>query len=308
MTDAHSEVPPDLRGKRAIVTGGTSGIGLLTAAGLAAFGADVILTGRERARGERAVAQIRAAHPGARVRFAPLDLAQLASVRDLAAMLAAEGVPVDLLVNNAGVMGIPERRLTVDGFEMQFGVNHLAHFALAGLLLPLLRRAAGSRLVVVASLAHRRAQLRLDNLQGERGYRPFRAYAQSKLANLMFALEFARRSASRKWGVCAIAAHPGWAATNIAAAGPRMGRATVVGWLGEKLFPLLAQSAADGARPTLFAATSPQTRCGGYYGPARWGETRGPPAPAAVAPVAQNREMATALWEKSEALTGIRIS
>jgi NAD(P)-dependent dehydrogenase (short-subunit alcohol dehydrogenase family) len=300
MKNWSTEAIPDLTGRRAIVTGGTSGIGFETARALAAAGADVVLTGREAGRGAAACARIRARHPGANASFATLDLAHLDSVREFA---AGQSAPLDLLVNNAGVMAIPQRRETVDGFEMQLGVNHLGHFALAGLLLPLLR---GGRLVVVSSLAHRRGQIALDDLQLARGYRPWRAYTQSKLANLMFALEFARRNAAHGWDVCAVAAHPGWTVTNIASAGPRMGRLSMAGWFTERLMPLSAQPVAAGALPTLFAAVSPEAQCGGYYGPARWGETRGAPAPAIIAPAAQDRAVAAALWERSEALSGVR--
>ena len=306
MTSPSDEAVPDLGGRRAVVTGGTGGIGLETALTLAAAGAEVILTARDQARGETACTRIRDRHPGTNARFAMLDLASLASVRAFALSLLAESAPLHLLVNNAGVMAIPQLHVTADGFEMQFGVNHLGHFALTGLLLPLLRRAAGARLVVVSSLAHRRGRIRLDDLQAERNYRPWRAYTQSKLANLMFALEFERRSEAGGWGVCAIAAHPGWTATNIAAAGPRMGRRNLLGLLTEALMPLTAQSAAQGARPTLFAATSAAAQCGTYYGPNHWGETRGAPAPARIAPAAQDRALAAALWERSEQLTGVR--
>jgi NAD(P)-dependent dehydrogenase (short-subunit alcohol dehydrogenase family) len=297
------EAIPHLDGRRVVVTGGTSGIGLETALALAGAGAAVTITGRETARGEAACARIGRRHAAARVQFAVLDLASLESVRDFAVRQAG---PLDLLVNNAGVMAIPERRLTADGFEMQFGVNHLGHFALAALLLPCLRAAAQARLVVVSSLAHRRGVIRLDDLQGERGYGAWRAYTQSKLANLLFAREFARRSEAGGWGVCAIAAHPGWAATNIASAGPRMGRATLLGRLTESLMPVFGQSAAQGALPILHAATAPDAQCGGYYGPARWGETRGAPVSALIARPAQDDAMAAALWERSEQLAGVR--
>jgi NAD(P)-dependent dehydrogenase (short-subunit alcohol dehydrogenase family) len=255
-----------------------------------------VITGRDDARGEAARARILARHPSARLRFALLDLASLASVRNFA---ARQDRALALLVNNAGVMAIPDRHVTADGFEMQFGVNHLGHFALTGLLLPALR---GGRLVVVASLAHRRGRMRLDDLQGERVYDPWRAYTQSKLANLMFAREFHRRSAA--WNLCVVAAHPGWAATNIMSAGPRMGRVGLRTWLGERLMPLFGQSGAAGARPILFAAT--EGKCGEYYGPAHFGERRGPPVRAHVAPAAEDAATAAALWRISEELTGVR--
>ena len=297
------EAIPQLGGRRAVVTGGTSGIGFETALALAGAGAAVTLTGRDPERGDAACARILARHPAADIRFAALDLASLASVHELA---AAQREPLDLLVNNAGVMAIPERHFTPDGFEMQFGVNHLGHFALAGLLLPLLRRAGAARLVVVSSLAHRRGTIALDDLQAARAYGAWRAYTQSKLANLMFALEFAQRSEANGWGVLAIAAHPGWTATNIASAGPRMGRMNLLGRVGESMMPLFGQSAAEGALPSLFAATSPEARNGAYYGPARWGETRGAPVAAFVAPAARDRAIRIALWDRSEQLTGVR--
>jgi NAD(P)-dependent dehydrogenase (short-subunit alcohol dehydrogenase family) len=294
---------PDLAGRRALVTGATNGIGLETAQALARAGATVLISGRDPARGAAALEKMRARRPEAEPRFIRADLARLAEVRALAAEVGE--APLDLLVNNAGVMAIPTRRLSADGFEMQFAVNHLAHFALTGWLLPALRAAPAPIIVTVSSLAHRRAVLRLDDLQGEREYAPWTAYRQSKLANLMFARELHRRSEALGWAVGSRAAHPGWASTGIVLAGPRLDG----DWLRTQFialsFGLVAQSAARGALPTLFAATAREARNGVYYGPDRWGETRGAPAPAVVMPQAQDVAAAVALWEASERLTGV---
>jgi len=211
---------------------------------------------------------------------------------------------VDLLVNNAGVMMPPERRLTADGFELQIGTNHLGHFALTGRLLPLLRRGAAPRVVTVSSGAHNVGRIDFDNLQWERRYSPMAAYGASKLANLMFALELQRRSDAGGWGVTSLAAHPGYARTELIANGP--GSGSWMARLGHVLLePWASQSAADGALPQLFAATSPDAVGGGYYGPSRLMGMVGPPAPARVAQRARDRAAARRLWDVSEQLTGV---
>ena len=295
------DIPP-LAGKLAIVTGSNSGLGYETALALAGAGAETIVAARSRDKGESAVARIRAAHPGANVRFEALDLGSLASVAALAERIAAGRDRLDILVNNAGVMALPERETTEDGFERQIGVNFLAHFALTARLLPLLRRATGARAVQLSSLAHkRRGGLDFDNLQSERAYDPWQAYSFSKLAMLMFALELDRRSRAGGWGVASMAAHPGWARSELIDNG--MGRSLRARLIG-LIFPLLSQSTADGALPTLYAATAPEAESGVYYGPQGKGERKGPPGPAQMSPDARDEAAAARLWDEAERLTG----
>jgi NAD(P)-dependent dehydrogenase (short-subunit alcohol dehydrogenase family) len=294
---------PALSGRTAIVTGATGGIGFEVARGLAGRGAETVLAGRNEAKGARAVAAIRASHPDARVRFELLDLGSLDSVAGFAARCMG---PLDILVNNAGVMGLEARQTTRDGLERQIGVNYLAHFALTGRMLHALNTASGGgRVVNVASLVHRRAALRLDDLQSLKRYRPMAAYGQSKLAMLMFSLELHRRAQAHGWTLHAFAAHPGWARTDIIANGPGAGPSRLKARAAEFLFGLAAQSAAAGALPILYAATAPQAQPGGYYGPARLGETRGDPAPSVIYPQAAHTLAAARLWTLSEELTGV---
>ncbi|MBW8482495.1 oxidoreductase [Actinomadura parmotrematis] len=289
---------PDLHGRRAVVTGANSGIGYHTALQLGRHGADVVLACRDAGRGEEARTRMAAAVPGGRFELASLDLADLASVRAFAA--AHAGDPLDLLVNNAGVMALPHHT-TADGFEMQFGTNHLGHFALTGLLLPALLAAPAPRVVTVTSGMAWTGRLRLSDPNSERRYNKWAAYGWSKLANLIFAKELDRRYE----GLLGDAAHPGFAATNLQAAGPRMaGRG-----LEEKLMGLgntvIAQSAASGALPTLYAAASPDARGGACYGPrvlSAWGS----PTKAVMPPAANRPEAGRALWELSEDLTGVK--
>ena len=285
---------------RSIVTGGTGGIGFEVAKGLARAGHDVLLTGRSRSKGEDALRQLEAAVPGAKAQFALLDMADLASIQTFAEQ---QREPIEMLVNNAGIMGLPERTLTKDGFEAQIGTNYLGHFALTGRLLPRLNEAGRARVVSVASLAHRRAKLHLDDLQGERTYDPMGTYGQTKLAMLIFARELQRRAAARGWPLVSIAAHPGWSATRIVLNG--MGRG-LKGSLIQAVFNTVAQSAEGGARPILFAALDPAAEPGGYYGPANFQETRGAPAPSKVFPQAQDQASNERLWTLSEQLTGVR--
>ena len=290
---------PDLSGRTAVVTGGNSGIGLPTARELARHGARVVVATRSPERGRAAVDAIAAAVPGAAVTAAPLDLADLASVRRFAGEFNPAHEGLDLLVNNAGVMMLP-RQETADGFERQFGTNHLGHFALTGLLLPALLARPGARVVTVSSGMHHRGRIDFDDLMGERTYNPTRAYAQSKLANLLFMLELQRRLDAAGADVRSVAAHPGFAATNL---GHSSGWLTRLGvGLGQRLF---AQSAEVGALPTLYAATMPDVPGGAYIGPDGKGEQRG--YPTRVPPSAQARDEADArrLWEISERLTGV---
>ena len=297
-------IPPQA-GKLAVITGATGGLGYETALALAGAGATVVLAARNLAKGDDALARIRAIHPAADIRFELLDLASLASVAAFAERLNGEGRPIDILVNNAGIMALPKRQTTVDGFEAQFGVNSLSHFALTARLLPLLRAASAPRVVNLSSLAHRSGKIDFADLQGERGYKPWKAYTQSKLAMLMFALELQRRSDAGGWGLMSNAAHPGFALTDLIANGP--GANGLMGVVTRTLIaPGFSHSAAAGALPALLAATSPQARPAAYYGPDGFYELKGPPAPARIMSHAQDKAVAARLWKTSEALTGVR--
>lgn len=297
---------PRQDGRTALVTGATGGIGYEAALALAGKGARLIVAARNPTKAEEALAKIRAAHPRADVRFEHLDLTSLASVEACAERLLAEEPKLDLLINNAGVMTPPARRETEDGFELQFGVNHLAHFALTLRLLPLVRRAASARIVTVSSGAHHTGRIDFDDLQWtRRRYRAWLGYSQSKLANVLFAFELQRRSAAQGWGLISNACHPGYARTDLIANGPGLDGPGMR--LGLLLQPLMSQSAADGALPTLFAATSPQAQPAGYYGPAHRFELVGPPRPARIARQAMDGAAAGRLWTVSEALTGVSL-
>ena len=283
----------------AVVTGATGGLGLQASIGLARAGHEVLLTGRNPERGATATLRVLDAAPGATVRFARLDTASLASVAAFAETVRS---PVAVLLNNAGVMALPHRDETEDGFERQFGTNHLGHFALTARLLPRLR---GGRVVTVSSVAHRRGRIAWDDLQGVRRYSPWAAYQQSKLANLMFGLELQRRSDAGGWGVTSIPAHPGWSATRIVLNGPGGGRPGLRERIMQAGFNALGQPAAEGAQPLLFAALDAGAVGGGYYGPCCWGETRGKPAVARVMPQARDTGDCARLWEVSEGLVGV---
>ncbi len=291
---------PSQRGRSAVVTG-TGGLGFEVAAALARAGADVILAGRNAAKGAAAADRIRRAAPGARITFGAVDLASLDSIEAFADRLRASHGSLDLLINNAGVMTPPQRLTTADGFELQFGTNHLGHFALTAQLLPLLRKGSAPRVIGVSSIAARRGAIDLDDLQSERRYAPFVAYGQSKLACLMFALELQRRSEAAGWGIDSIAAHPGIARTDLL---PNGAGAWSGAGMARRFLWFLFQPAAQGALPILFAATSPQASGGAYYGPDALGESRGHPAAARLPAQALDRAAAARLWEASERLTG----
>ncbi|MFZ0742850.1 MAG: SDR family oxidoreductase [Terracidiphilus sp.] len=294
---------PSQAGKLAVVTGATSGIGFETALALARAGADVIVAGCDETNGLEALGQIRPLAPGSLVRFEKLNLASLASVADFARRVARTERPLDLLVNNAGVMALPQRQVTVDGFEMQLGTNYLGHFALTGLLLPLLRRGMDPRVVQVSGLTHRVGRIHLDDLHLERGYAPVKAYSQSKLAMLMFALELQRRSDSGAWGLLSLAAHPGYARTGFFQNGP--GTKSAVSRLHRVFGGLLGHSAAEGALSTLYAATSLKARSGEYYGPKGALGLAGPLGLAGIGKNANDLNLARKLWEASERLTRV---
>jgi NAD(P)-dependent dehydrogenase (short-subunit alcohol dehydrogenase family) len=298
-----ANIPPQ-NGRCAVVTG-TGGLGFEDALALARAGTEVIIAGRDPRKGADAVTRIRQVVPAASVRFEPLDLASLASVADFATRLRAQRTSLDLLINNAGVMTPPHRRTTTDGFELQLGVNYLGHFALTAHLLPLLRNGNAARVVTLSSVAARGGAIDFDDLNAERGYQPMPVYGQSKLACLMFALELQRRSDAAGWGVASLAAHPGIARTELLFNAP--GRGSPVSRVRSALW-FLFQPAAQGALPTLFAATAPDAKGGAYYGPNGLGETRGYPAPARFPAKALDAAAAARLWTVSERMTGARFS
>ncbi|MDQ6650477.1 MAG: oxidoreductase [Actinomycetota bacterium] len=293
---------PDQKGRTAVVTGANSGLGLQVALELARHGAQVVLACRDPGRGQEALGRVREQVPAAAVTLAELDLADLASVRAFAAAYVG---PLDLLVNNAGVMAIPPR-LTEDGFEMQFGTNHLGHFALTGLLIGALQRSPAARVVTVASEAARMGQIDFADLQSVNRYRKWAVYGQSKLANLLFARELDRRARAAGAPLSSVAAHPGYAATNLQSAGPRLQGSRVGAVLSQAANRVFAQSDAQGALPLLFAATAPDVAGGSYVGPDGLLGMRGHPTDAKPPRQARDDDVAARLWAESERLTGVR--
>lgn len=289
---------PDQTGKTAAVTGANSGLGFVTARELARAGATVVLACRDVEKGEAAADRIRAEVPGARSRLAGLDLSSLQSVRQFASGLDVG--EIGLLINNAGIMMTPHRR-TDDGFELQFGTNHLGHFALTGLLLDRIGAAPEARVVTLTSLEHRAGHIQFDNLQFEDAYDPRTAYRQSKLANAVFALELDRRLRAAGSPVKSLLAHPGWSATNLQSSGPT-GLMKALLWVGNRI---LAQDAEHGALPTLYAATTAGAEGGDFYGPDGSGEMRGQPTTVISASEARDPDVARRLWAVSEELTGV---
>ena len=295
-------IPPQ-SGRRVVITGADSGIGFEAARELARHGAEIILPARSEAKAAGAIRRILTEAPGARLAPAVLDLASIDSVRAFAKFYGERfpGPSLDLLINNAGVMALPRRELTVDAFERQFATNYLGPFALTALLFPHLKPEAGTRIVTVASEAAHYGKIDFGNLQSERRYAPMLgAYSQSKLADLMFTLELQRRLSAAGSPVLSAGAHPGFAATNLQA--DLTGAFKI---LGPLFTALVAQDAAHGALPTLFAATSPDVRPGGYYGPDGWFERKGYPAPAKTPSGARNTAVAGRLWAETERLTGV---
>ena len=291
---------PDQSGRVAVVTGANTGLGYHTAAALAQTGARVVLAVRNLEKGNLALARIVAAHPSADVTLQELDLSSLASVRAAAASLHTAYPRIDLLINNAGVMWTP-KQVTADGFEMQFGTNHLGHFALTGLLLDNLLPVRGSRVVTVSSMGHRlRAAIHFDDLQWERSYDRYAAYGQSKLANLLFTYELQHRLAQHRDNTIAVAAHPGASSTELARSIPTLLK-PVFALAG----PVLFQSAAMGALPTLRAATDPGVEGGQYYGPDGLGEQSGHPKVVSSSGQSHDEDLQHRLWTVSEELTGV---
>jgi NAD(P)-dependent dehydrogenase (short-subunit alcohol dehydrogenase family) len=295
-----AEQIPDQSGRTAIVTGANSGLGLVTARELARAGASVVMACRNLEKGHAAVDEVRAAVPDAQVQLDELDLASLASVRAFADRFKAPHDGLDLLINNAGVMGSPRRR-TADGFELQFGTNHLGHFALTSALLETMEGREDARVVTLSSTAHKMGRINFDNLNGDRHYFRWNAYGQSKLANLLFALELDRRLRAVGSTVKSLAAHPGYAATNLQRSGPPMFDRLVM----VASNALIAQSDEMGALPILYAATQPGLEGGTYVGPDGFQEQRGHPK--IVQPSGRARDPATArrLWEVSERMTAV---
>ncbi|MFT8664750.1 SDR family oxidoreductase [Acetobacter orientalis] len=301
---------PSLTGRTALVTGGNSGLGFETACGLATRGARLLLPVRNPERGQQAAQAILARCPTATLELLPLDLSALASIAACATAVAQHTDRLDFLINNAGVMAPAHRQETQDGFELQFGTNHLGHFALTYHLRPLLEAAPGGGIVVtVASLAACKGSIHFDDLQFRHRYSPFGAYQQSKLANLIFARELARRAGDAGWNLHSRAAHPGWSSTSIIANGPAStlpsALAATQRTLGTAVLRIMGQSAARGAEPLLYAALAPTARDGDYYGPQGRHERRGPPGPAYVPPTALKASTAERLWAASERLTGL---
>jgi NAD(P)-dependent dehydrogenase (short-subunit alcohol dehydrogenase family) len=304
---------PSLSGKRVIITGANSGIGYHAALKLARKGAHVVLACRDRQRGEAALARLHADSPGTITELAIIDLASLASVRDFAEKELAQHRPLHILINNAGVMAPPKRLQTADGFELQFGTNVLGHFLLTALLMPALEQAAAEsaerpRIVTLASIAHKRGHLNFDDLQSTKSYSPMRAYQQSKLANLMFSFELDRRLRAANSHVMSVAAHPGVANTNLFQAGDHSPFEKTLRILFGHAIGIILNTDAEGALPTLYAATAPDAEDGGYYGPQGFQEMRGDDVGRAiVAPQARDISAGTRLWETCENLTGVKL-
>jgi NAD(P)-dependent dehydrogenase (short-subunit alcohol dehydrogenase family) len=292
---------PDQSGRLAVVTGANSGLGEVTARELARAGARVVLACRNLQKGEAARRAIETAVGGAQLELEELDLASLDSVRAFAERFRGAHGRLDLLINNAGVMATPRRR-TADGFELQFGTNHLGHFALTGLLIGTMEGRDDARVVTLSSPAHRTGRIAFDNLGGERRYFRWRAYAQSKLANLLFTLELDRRLRAAGSTIRSLGAHPGYADTNLQFAGPPLVDRLVM----HVLNPVIAQSADMGALPTLYAATQPGLDGGMYVGPDGFLEQRGYPKRASTSRAAQDENVARRLWDVSEQMTGVR--
>ena len=302
---------PSQEGKRILITGANSGIGYHAALKLARKGAVVMLASRDRHRGELALDRLHSEAPSTHTELVILDLASLSSVREFAAQELAKNRSLHVLIDNAGVMAPPARKETADGFELQFGTNVLGHFALTSLLMPALDRAAAEsderpRIVTVASIAHKRGQLNFDDLQSARNYSPMKAYQQSKLANLMLALELDRRLRSESSPVMSIAVHPGVASTNLFKSDDHSPVQKTLRNVAAHAIDILLNTDAEGALPTLFAATSVDAESGGYYGPQGFQEMRGDAVGnAQIASQARDTAAAARLWKVCEELTGI---
>ena len=290
---------PSQAGRLAVVTGASGGLGLEIAKALARAGAEVVVAARNRGKAAEAVTQI-----GPSARFEHLDLADMGSVKELAARLNSGARPLSLLINNAGLAAPPSRRVTRDGFELQFGTNFLGHFVLTALLKPLLTAAGDARVVTVSSVVEKTARIDFDDLMSEKSYSPTRSYGQSKLANLLFARELQRRSDQHGWRLTSVAAHPGIAVTELTKSRPDQPVLRFHRFF-EMVSPLIGQSAAAGALPILLAATGSDIAPGGYYGPQGFGDLKGPPGPARSGKAGNDAAAAGRLWRSAERLTGV---
>jgi NAD(P)-dependent dehydrogenase (short-subunit alcohol dehydrogenase family) len=298
-----AEQIPSQAGKTALVTGANSGIGYQAAMQLARHGAHVLMGCRNAEKGRAALERLQREAPGASAEVVELDMASLASIRAFAASFIARNIPLDLLINNAGVMALQKRELTADGFERQFGTNHLGHFALTGLLMPALLASPAPRVVTVASLAHRTGKIDFDNLQRERGYEGWDAYNASKLANILFAKELDRRARAGNSRLLSLAVHPGVSTTSIFENGP--GTKNLKAMMVKLLAPVLMQKDDAGALPTLYAATSTEAHGGEYIGPDGFQELKGAPVVVQPKPQALDVAVGERLWAVSEELTGV---
>jgi len=295
---------PDQSGTLAVVTGANSGTGKEATRRLAAAGAHVVMAVRTPEKGEQAAAEILAQHPAARVEVRRVDLADLSSVETFADQLRAEGTPIDLLVNNAGVMAPPTRMTTADGFELQFGSNFLGPFALTMRLLPLVLAAPAPRVATMSSGTAAYGRIRFQDLQWEQSYSANRSYAQSKLADLMLTLELDRIARQRRWNLVSTAAHPGFTRTNLQSAGASLGRDKPKKSMLNSLNILPSQGVEQGAEPLLFAATGPDALSGAYYGPSGRFGLVGPTGEARIPKRARDAAAAARLWAVAESLTG----
>lgn len=291
------------KGRSVIITG-TGGIGYEIALEMTRAGAEVIMAGRNKDKGEEAIRKINKMNPSGNIHFEELDLADLASIKAFGDRMKAQRKSLDILVNNAAVMNPPQRMVTKDGFELQMGTNYLGHFALTAYLLPLLQKGNMPRVVTLSSLAHLSGAINFDDLQSEHNYKPMVTYSMSKLACIMFALELQRRSAAAGWGISSMGSHPGISRTELIPNGA--GKNSPMGIIRRVLGPIMFQPAAHGAWPSLYAATAKDATGGTYYGPSRMNEMRGYPKIAKIAPQATDVKVASRLWEESEKITNVK--
>lgn len=294
---------PSQKGRSVVITG-TGGIGFEIALEMTRAGAEVIMAGRNKDKGEEAIGKINKMNLAGNIRFEELDLADLASIKAFGERIMTQCKSLDILVNNAAVMNPPQRMVTKDGFELQLGTNYLGHFALTANMLPLLRKGNKPRVITLSSIAHLSGIINFADLQSEHNYKPMETYSQSKLACLMFAFELQRRSDAAGWGISSMGAHPGISRTELIPNGA--GKNSPAG-IARRLFgPILFQPAAHGAWSSLYAATAKEATGGMYYGPSRMNEMRGYPKIAKIAPQAKDVEVAIKLWEESEKMTKIK--